>query len=59
MSLCAHLAILGGKEFRHLKRHNYGNALDAIFNSKVILNYILIVDLEYLLKISLKTAYLS
>ena len=51
-----HLAILGGKELRHLKRHISGNASDAIFNNKVILNNILILDLDYFLIVLLKTA---
>ena len=37
----------------------HGNAKDTIFNNKVNLNYILILDPGYLLIISLKTAYLS
>ena len=40
-------------------QEKYGNALDTIFNNKVILNYTLILDPDYLLIISLKTAYFS
>ena len=56
--IVCHLALLGGKGLRHLKRHMV--IQDAMFNcNKVILNYIPILRLDYLLIISIKTAYLS
>ena len=43
-----------------LKTHQEAyNAKDTIINNKLNLNYVLILDLDYLLIISLKTAYRS
>ena len=44
--IVCHLALLGGKGLGHLKRHMV-MLKDAMFNNKVILNYILILCLDY------------